>query len=118
MVCYFNFTFSIIKPLYSNYSLQDKKEKNEKEKERVSPKRIQFSFLLFLPSPFTTPSSTTIAGEGLLFTIRFTSHQTETTRYTFPNLVCLRSIPTAISICAKLAGFAPRIAAGFIFFNR
>lgn len=72
----------------------------------------------FLPSPFTTPSGTKIAGEGLLFTIRFTSHQTETTRYTFPNLVCLRSIPTAISICAKLTGFAPRIAAGFFFFNR
>ena len=31
MVCYFNFTFSIIKPLYSNYSLQDKKKKRKRE---------------------------------------------------------------------------------------
>lgn len=117
MVCYFNFTFSIIKPLYSNYSLQDKKKKRKRKGKSV-PKRIQFSFLLFPPFTLHNSSGTTIAGEGLLFTIRFTSHQTETTRYTFPNLVCLRSIPTAISICAKLAGFAPRIAAGFIFFNR
>lgn len=118
MVCYFNFTFSIIKPLYSNYNLQDKKKKRKRKGKSVSKKDTIFHPSLFLPSPFTTPSGTTIAGEGLLFTIRFTSHQTETTRYTFPNLVCLRSIPTAISICAKLAGFAPRIAAGFIFFNR
>ena len=116
MVCYFNFTFSIIKPLYSNYSLQE--EKTKKKRKECPQKGYNFHSSFFLPSPFTTPSSTTIAGEGLLFTIRFTSHQTETTRYTFPNLVCLRSIPTAISICAKLAGFAPRIAAGFIFFNR
>ena len=41
--------------------------------------------------------------------------QTDTTRYTFPHFVCLRSIPTATNICAKAIGLAPRIAAGFFF---
>lgn len=54
MVCYFNFTFSIIKPLYSNYSLQDKKKKRKREGKSVPKKDT-----IFIPPfpPFTLHNS-------------------------------------------------------------
>ena len=48
MVCYFNFTFSIIKPLYSNYSLQDKKKKRKRKGKSVPKKDT-----IFIP-PFSS----------------------------------------------------------------
>lgn len=68
-------------------------------------------------SPFTLLSCKGIEGEGSPFIVHFNPIQTDITRYTFPHLVCLRSIPTATNICANPAGFAPRIAEGFFFFN-
>lgn len=54
MVCYFNFTFSIIKPLYSNYSLQDKKKKRKRKGKSVPKKDT-----IFIPPfpPFTLHNS-------------------------------------------------------------
>lgn len=48
MVSYFNFTFSIIKPLYSNYSLQDKKKKRKRKGKSVPKKDT-----IFIP-PFSS----------------------------------------------------------------
>ena len=58
MVYYFNFTFSIIKPLYFNYSLQDKKKKRKRKGKSVPKKDTFFIQDKQIPfPPFTLHNS-------------------------------------------------------------